>query len=761
MGLLLSVLVVCVGVFEALDCYYHFRAGLLPPARVGGGSGGGGGGEAAGTGWRHHLASLNERWRRRPSAALTCGDGGGGGGGSSGGSGGGGPVPASSEGALGKNAVLQEGGGAPTPAGHCQPNGHGAPRWLNGHAEQPPLGGGGGREARLEDPRTQESPPELKIEAAAEPADSAAPRRPPAPGGDGGGPGLRRPSSSLERPVAVDVLLADNLAEDKPRRLSENFPEVDDAPPPPQAALSVDQDQPRRLSEIDADVPSPQVDPRPSDADVPSASSPESTAAERRSRNVFSPQNVAEDRPRRVSESYSSYSDSSEPSSPTRRARVDISWPTFVPVLPAHKSSLSRLEDVLSVDVEDDVFQPESAPSPRVVPEHRLQRPPKKKKRASQPLVVDEPRLQETPSEPSKQSPGQCSSEYQQLTEFLQFLDKHPNEDDCMSLWHSTRAPANKGDPSDGASERVVENPSKQYLELQDFLKRHGGVADADAGRSRAETPRDADSAALVESEAAERQKLVAPEFSCDSSGARYMDLLNFWFLLRAQEESPGEPLLEEYFKKKADDEFRAPEEAPPLEPSDKFRDYNELVRFLQTVPAGEAEAPARTVPAVLVAAAAVAGAAAGLSPIPKTDELLAHSKTPAVAAAAAGRDGDGGAAAPAARQVALVRGGAAHRPHREHHQGRARGVRQPRRRGRRRGGGVHHGVGPRGGRRRSASGGAARPRAAPAEVCPPGGGDGGHVGAVAAPGRLRAGAAQRHRPSTNCLAGVAIRHAT
>ena len=134
MGLLLSMLIVCVGVFEALDSYYHFRAGLLPPAAAGG----------AASGWRYQLTNFNERWRRKPSAALTCGGGGGGGSGNEEAAS---LNPSSSaHDALGKNS-LQDATPSPSSCnGHCQLNGHSRsrpPRWLNNQPEDT-LGNGFG-----------------------------------------------------------------------------------------------------------------------------------------------------------------------------------------------------------------------------------------------------------------------------------------------------------------------------------------------------------------------------------------------------------------------------------------------------------------------------------------------------------------------------------------------------------------------------------------------------------------------------------------
>ncbi|KAK3913256.1 Four and a half LIM domains protein 2 [Frankliniella fusca] len=554
MGLLLSVLIVCVGVFEALDCYYHFRAGLLPPARAGAH-----GSASPASGWRQHLTNLNERWRRRPSA-LTCGGGGGGGGAPE--------LSAAPLDAFSKNAAapLQEGRRPPSPSRPSgQLNGSGPPpRWLNNHAEEDTLGNGRGEASPTEE---SARPPEIDGEAAAsiDAGDDSARARPAIRTGDPSS--KRRLSSSLDRPVTISsdggALL--DPEHDVPRRLSESFPEIENLPPPKQELLKVEVDLPRRLSEIAAD-----------------------------------------DSPRRISESYHS---GSEPSSPTRKgSNVDISWPTFTPVHvhPAHKPTLYRLEDVMSVDVEDDVFlpnPPNNPPGGTIIPVHHN--------------LLEEsqmaPKIAVAREDLNLQKLGQSeelaanSDEYKQLTNFLKFLDDHIQEDDCMNLWQSIQGSDCRQPQTDKRDPPSIENPSRQYLELQEFLKRNYSSGEAPGpGLAQDEGPQQQQP--LDESEAVDIQKLVAPVLNSAPTDREYMDLLNFWFLLRAQEESPDEPLLEEYFQLKRQDEFKAALEPSAAlgPPENKFQAYEELQRFLASLPpptGGPAPPPVPDVTAIGVAA--------------------------------------------------------------------------------------------------------------------------------------------------------------
>ncbi|XP_034236877.1 LIM domain-binding protein 3 isoform X1 [Thrips palmi] len=281
--------------------------------------------------------------------------------------------------------------------------------------------------------------------------------------------------------------------------------------------------------------------------------------------------------PRRVSES--SFS-GSEPTSPTRKSsKVDIRWPTFTPLHPAHKSTLFRLEDVMSVDVEDDVFLPTPQ---KIIP---------KRSSSKSPLTEEKhPRLEETTSIADVTHGNFQNLEYKQLTDFLSFLDEHIHEDDCMNLWNSVQS----SDPlaarrSDKCNDSV-ENPSRQYLELQDFLKRQY-VDEENSSEALENVARSRDSP--VDS-AAEIQKLVAPTLSADSNDSKkeYMELLNFLFLLRAQEETPEEPLLQEYFERKRQEEFLvSPKCDLNSQPSNKFKEYELLQQYLNSLP--ETEYPA------------------------------------------------------------------------------------------------------------------------------------------------------------------------
>ncbi|KAE8737532.1 hypothetical protein FOCC_FOCC017004, partial [Frankliniella occidentalis] len=498
-----------------------------------------------------------------------------------------------------------------------QLNGAGPPpRWLNNHAEEDTLGNGRGEASP-----TEESPRVPEIDAptiVGDAGDDSARARPAIRTGDQNS--KRRLSSSLDRPVTItsgdggDVALLDPLA-DEPRRLSESFPELEDLPPPPKQLLRVEVDEPRRLSEIDADVPSPLPDP---DADLPrrlsqpgeapllppagptpahtasplpapapaSARPPVPHPPSRRPRTssgrTLSPADD-EDRLRRISD----FTDS-EPSSPTRKgSNVDISWPIFHPAHahPAHKSTLYRLEDVMSVDVEDDVFlpnPPKNPPGGNIIPVHHNLLEESQRMAQAEPKATEGRNINQQKSEQSKESTAPNSEQYKELTDFLKFLDDHIQEDDCMNLWQSIQHSDCRKPQIDSREPPAIENPSKQYLELQEFLKLNYGAGEGPAGPVQGEGPGEP----LDESDAADIQKLVAPVLKSAPTDREYMDLLNFWFLLRAQEESPDEPLLEEYFTLKRQDEFKVVDDpsAAPV-PANKFQEYEDLQRLLRALP--------------------------------------------------------------------------------------------------------------------------------------------------------------------------------